>query len=179
MLDFIAEGIRTEVINGVGRFDLDLLKKTGRHAEAAGGGGRTGHAFLLVDEAESGTHEPILVSEADVAEILKAKAATFAGMKTLLDVRGKTFADVARFVLAGGFARHIDLESAIRIGLLPDIERNRFDVIGNGSLAGAFLALVDASATEAYARLADLPEVVELNLEKSFEPNFIDALTLS
>lgn len=177
ILDFIAEGARAGMINQVGRFEVDLLRRRGRYAEAGHGTG-AGHAFLLVDAASSGTGRPILVSERDVAEILKAKAATYAGMQTLLDVRGKTFLDVQRFVLAGGFARHIDIENAIRIGLLPDLPHERFDVIGNGSLAGAFLALVDASAMRSYEALSARPEIVELNLQKSFEPNFIDALTL-
>lgn len=177
VLEFISEGLHHGLINHVGRFDVDRLTASGRHVETAVGEGR-GHAFQLVDAAASGTGEAIYVSESDLAEILMAKAAIFAGMQTLLDVQGKTFADVQRLILAGGFARHIDLESAVRIGLLPDLPREHFDVIGNGSLAGAFLALVDGSAMTAYEHLATLPKVVELNLQKSFMPNCIDALAL-
>ena len=83
-----------------------------------------------------------------------------------------------RFCLAGGFARHINLQNAIFIGLLPEIPLDRFDVLGNGSLAGAMLALVDAEAMDAYQTVVKLPQVVELNRVASFENNFVDALAL-
>ena len=177
VIDFVADGLRCGLLNRMGRFDVDMLRASGRYLDDEVLCGRS-RSCLVVPAERSGTGRPIFVSERDLAEVLKAKAAIYAGMKTLLGAQGRAFADVARFCLAGGFARHIDLENAVCMGLLPEIPLERFDVIGNGSLAGAFLALVERGAPRAYEELARLPEVIELNLEPAFESNFVDALAL-
>ncbi len=176
-IDFIACGMRCGLINRMGRFNAEQLRDAGRYLEFEEMCGDM-KACVVVGAEQSASGEAIFVSEADVAQILKAKAAIYAGMKTLLEVRGRDFSSIRRFCLAGGFARHIDLPNAIFIGLLPEIPRDRFDVVGNGSLAGAMLALMDADAMDAYQTVAKLPRVVELNRVASFENNFIDALAL-
>ena len=176
-IDFIACGMRCGLINRMGRYNLEQLRVAGRHVRIEEMCGAV-NACVVVDAPQSASGEAIYVSEADVAQILKAKAAIFAGMKTLLGERNKRFPDIARFCLAGGFARHLNLQNAIFIGLLPELPHERFDVIGNGSLAGAMLPLVDAEAMDAYQKVVKLPQVVELNRVASFESNFVDALAL-
>jgi uncharacterized 2Fe-2S/4Fe-4S cluster protein (DUF4445 family) len=51
-----------------------------------------------------------------------------------------TFDDVARFYIAGAFGNHINIESAINIGLIPNIPRNKIIFAGNTSIKGAKLA---------------------------------------
>jgi uncharacterized 2Fe-2S/4Fe-4S cluster protein (DUF4445 family) len=176
-IDFIACGMRCGLINRMGRFNVEQLRDAGRYLRIEEMCGVI-HACVVAADPQASSEEAIYVSEADVAQVLKAKAAIYAGMKTLLGVRNKKFSDVERFCLAGGFARHINLQNAIFMGLLPEIPLDRFDLLGNGSLAGAMLALVDADAMNAYETVAKLPEVVELNRVASFENSFIDALAL-
>lgn len=173
IIDFIAEGFRCGLINFVGRYDIGLLKKKGCYESVNGI-----HACVLVQAEESATGESITVTEHDIAEILKAKAAIYAGFKTLVTERGKTVHEVARLILAGGFAKHINLENAISIGLLPDIGTEKYEVIGNGSLAGATLALLDRSAAQAYLDLIDQPKIVTLNLTATFTNYFQEALAI-
>jgi len=169
--------MRSGLINRMGRFNVEQLRDSGRYLKVEEMCGAI-HACVVANASQSSSGEAIYVSEADVAQILKAKAAIYAGIKTLLEVRSKAFADIKRFCLAGGFARHINLQNAVFIGLLPEIPLDRFDLLGNGSLAGAMLALVDADAINAYETVAKLPDVVELNRVASFENSFIDALGL-
>jgi hypothetical protein len=112
----------------------------------------------LVGARESGTGRPIFVSELDLEQILKAKAAVYAGVKTLLTSKGRSVAELDRLILAGGFAKYIDIENAIAIGMLPEMPRERIQVIGNGSLAGAYLALVDTSVTGIYEGTIKAPK---------------------
>ena len=177
LIDFIACGMRCGLINRMGRYNVDLLRASGRHLVIEEMCGSV-NACVIVNVRDSAGGEAIYVSEADVAQILKAKAAIYAGMKTLLRVRNRSFADIERLCLAGGFARHLNLRNAIAIGLLPQIRHDRVEVLGNGSLAGAMLTLVDADAMATYEKLVTLPEVVELNRVESFENDFIDALAL-
>lgn len=176
-IDFIACGCEAGLINEFGRYDLDLLRRMGRYVSFALRGHST-HACVLADASESGTGAAIVVTEADIAQVLKAKAAIYAGIKTLLQGRGRAARAIDRLILAGGFARHIRLERAIRIGLLPDVPVATVEVIGNGSLAGAVLALVDTSSRRAFVELMNRPAVVELNLAPDFAGHFAEALAI-
>ena len=62
--------------------------------------------------------------------------------------------------------------------MLPDVDIGRYEIIGNGSLAGAFLGLIDRGIWDDYDRLIDLPEVVELNLDEDFQDEYTFALFL-
>lgn len=173
IIDFIAEGFRTGLINWMGRYDIDLLKKMDRHATIGGM-----HACILVPAAETATGEAITITEHDIAEILKAKAAIYAGLKTLLAELGKTVHQIDRLILAGGFAKHIKLENAIAIGLLPDLALDRYEIIGNGSLAGAALTLLDQETHQAALDLIDRPRVLKLNQTAHFTNYYQEALAL-
>lgn len=187
IVDFIAEAFRAGFILPNGRFDLARLREAGRYLPVAPTETeksdpeflpRVVHGFLIVAPGKSGTGRPIVVSEFDVAEVLKAKAAIYAGIKTMLAELGRSVGDIHQLLLAGGFARHLRLSSAVAIGLLPELPPDRYIVMGNGSLAGAYLGLVDPPAMATMDTLADLPQKVELNLAESFQDHYIDALGL-
>lgn len=173
IIDFIAEGFRCGLINMMGRYDLDMLKTQGRYEKVLGM-----HACMLVAPELSATGESITVTEGDIAEILKAKAAIYGGLKSLLTELGKTVHEIDHIVLAGGFAKHINLENAICLGLLPDIGIDKYNVIGNGSLAGASLALLDQTTAQCYRDLIDMPKIVTLNQTDHFTNHFQEALAI-
>jgi uncharacterized 2Fe-2S/4Fe-4S cluster protein (DUF4445 family) len=180
IVDFIAEAFRAGFLNEMGRLEIDRVREAGcyRLIEKEGSYGSSTHAFVVVGERQSATGKEIVVTERDIAEVLKAKGAIYAGMQTLLEVAGHEFADLDRLVLAEGFARHLDLASAVWMGLLPELEPSRFEVIGNGSLAGAYMALVEESSWPSYQALGTIPKVVELNKTETFEDNYVSALCL-
>jgi uncharacterized 2Fe-2S/4Fe-4S cluster protein (DUF4445 family) len=173
IIDFIAEGFRCGLINAMGRYDVEMLKLNDRYESVAGM-----HACMLVSSELSATGESITITEHDIAEILKAKAAIYSGLKTLLAEQKKTVHDIDHIVLAGGFAKHINLENAICIGLLPDIGTEKYEVIGNGSLAGAALALLDQGTEKAYLEIIEKPEIVTLNQTDYFTNYFQEALAI-
>ena len=84
-------------------------------------------------------HEDIVLTEIDIENLIRTKAAIYAGCKVLLESVGLGFKDLEQVIIAGGFGRHLDLEKAIFIGLLPEIEIEKFIFVGNGSLLGARL----------------------------------------
>lgn len=174
IIDFIAEGFRQGLISPMGRFDLERLRQMDRYVQEEGM-----HACLLVPENASASGRPITVTEGDVAEILKAKAAIYGGLKSLLAELGCTIQGIDRLILAGGFARHIHLQNAITLGLLPDIALERIDVIGNGSLAGAALFLLNHQKTKTLGlELMDRPDVIWLNQMPHFTSHFEEALAI-
>jgi uncharacterized 2Fe-2S/4Fe-4S cluster protein (DUF4445 family) len=179
VIDLIAEGRRRGWINERGRFDLPRLESLGLLRQMQKYGNIV-HAILLADSDESGRDDlsPLYLTEVDVAEIIKAKAAVYAGAKALMDRMGKRWSDLDRIILSGGFAMHLRLRSAIGIGLLPDVPHAKYEMIGNGSLAGACGLALDESFQSNLTSLHRLPEVINLAETDEFEDHFIDALAL-
>lgn len=180
-------GVKPTGVCGSGYVDLlaagrrcCLLSPTGRFRPAIGLDEHfvdTPHGCALRLASGQG-RRPILVSEGDVARLLQAKAAVAAGILTLLGKHGLSPSDVKTLYLAGGFGMHVDLANAIACGLLPGFATGQIELVGNTSLAGATLALLDRNTLAELARARAGVEVVELNLDPGFENTYIDQLAL-
>lgn len=176
-VDFIASALKTGLLNMMGRFDLDRLKAAGRFV-ALDCQGMTVNACVLVPEKESGLDEAILITEFDISQILKAKAAVYAGIRTLLDRAGRGVNNIERLILAGGFAAHLRIPNAILLGLLPELPLEKFDVVGNGSLAGAYAALGVSNVWKNLQEISEKPDTCHLAETDQFNNRFVDALAL-
>lgn len=177
LIDFIAGAFEQGYLNSSGRYNYEELKKKNLLMEVPDCDGY-GIGVILAGALQTDIDGPIYISEQDIAQILQAKAAIYAGLKTLIQSQGFTFKEINKFILAGGFAKHINLKNAITMGLLPDIPLERIEVIGNGSLAGSFLTLIEPNALADMKEISKMPETIELNLEPEFQNNYIDALFL-
>lgn len=109
--------------------NIDRLKK-----------GEADVEYILVKAEHSATGHDITISEVDVINLLRAKGAIYAGMRTLVGEAGFDLSMVKQVIIAGSFGQSIDVEKAVTIGLLPDVQLDRFRFIGNSSLMGARLA---------------------------------------
>jgi uncharacterized 2Fe-2S/4Fe-4S cluster protein (DUF4445 family) len=160
-----------------------LLTPTGRFDPARWAALPAGHrctednerAVLVTAHTASGAPR---VSEVDVAVLLQAKAAIGAGIATLLEIAGIRAGEISRVYLAGGFGMHLNVPNAIAIGLLPEFRPEQVRVVGNTSLAGALLALIDRTTLDEMEALRGRVHVVELNLAGGFEDRYIEHLTL-
>ena len=167
-VDFLAEGRASGLLNERGRFSKAFGKETlawqasGRALRVATGAGQT----------------DIVVTESDIARLLQAKGAIAAGILTLLERTGLTPAQVKKVYLAGGFGLHLNRQHAIDCGLLPGFVPEQIEVVGNTSLAGAYLALLDCGALDEISRAGKKMEVIELNLDPGFEDRYIEQLSL-
>jgi uncharacterized 2Fe-2S/4Fe-4S cluster protein (DUF4445 family) len=134
--------------------------------------------YLLVPAHASGTEHDISVTETDFDNLLRAKAAVFAGCDLLLASAGMEFADLDQVVVAGGFGRFLDVESAVAIGLLPDLPRERFRFAGNASLAGSARALLSRTAQARRREIAGRMTYLDLSDEPAYMDRFTAALFL-
>jgi uncharacterized 2Fe-2S/4Fe-4S cluster protein (DUF4445 family) len=176
-VEALARAYEAGYVNELGRFDRNRLDDGTLFRQVISHGVPT-YGLVLCPASESGTKHDIFLTEYDISELLKAKAAIAAGIASLLAEEGIEAKDLGKILLAGGFARHLDIASAIAIGLLPDLPLDRFEIVGNGSLAGAWHCLLDSSALPACREIARMPTVLELNLLPDFEDCFIDNLSL-
>ncbi len=132
--------------------------------------GADGWEYIIAWAHDTMIGEDIVITEIDLDNLIRAKGAMFAGYQTLLESVGIGFAEVERVILAGNFGAHIDLERAIAIGLLPDVERERFYYLGNASMLGCRISLTD------HIRFRERTAVrrIMTNLELSDNFNFMN-----
>jgi uncharacterized 2Fe-2S/4Fe-4S cluster protein (DUF4445 family) len=168
-VDFVTQAFRHGLINRRGRITEEWKGSHLVHELRHGRG-------FLIDKGRGA--EPIVISEGDIACLLQAKAAIATGIVCLLRRFDLAPCEIATLYLAGGFGFHMNLSNLIGCGLLPGFTVEQVQVVGNTSLAGAYLALMDASAIAEMQRIADRIEMVELNLEPDFTSQYTDQLWL-
>jgi uncharacterized 2Fe-2S/4Fe-4S cluster protein (DUF4445 family) len=163
LISIVAELLEAGVIDQQGKFNRQPEHPRIRD-------GLDGYEYVLAWAKDSAVDEDIAITEVDLDNLMRAKGAMYAGYQTLLESVSMTFGDLDRVILAGNFGNYIDLEQAICIGLLPDIDRDRFYYLGNASLLGAQISLTN------HKRFLECNEVGKLitNMELSENPNFMN-----
>lgn len=132
--------------------------------------------FILVDEKDSGTGDPICLSQVDLNSLTSSKAAMYTILEVIVkNTAGLEFEDLQTFYVAGTFGSFINPVSAISIGMLPDIEIKTFEVLGNSSLGGAKILLKDPEAFERVMKIQKSITYIELNVNQEFMNMFSGA----
>lgn len=116
----------------------------------------------------------ITVTQGDIREVQLAKAAVAAGIDVLLDRAGIGPADLDEVVLTGGFGHHLAVESALRIGLLPEVDAERIRSTPNAAGAGAVRALLQREALPRMVEAAARTEYIELSGRPEFQERYVD-----
>jgi uncharacterized 2Fe-2S/4Fe-4S cluster protein (DUF4445 family) len=165
LIDIMAQLFKAGTIDKKGRiqdFNDERVRRTDQGSE-----------YVLVPSS-NGSKE-IKLSDDDLANILRTKAAVFAGCKVLLRSLERQFDDVEKVYVAGGFGNYIDVENAITIGLLPDLPRKRFKFIGNAALGGAVQCLLSAEKRKEAQAVYEALTYLELSTSNSFFDEFSSA----
>ena len=111
-------------------------------------------AAVYATAEESATGEALYFSQTDIHQYLDTKAAAYTMVECLLESAGVSMESLDRVYLSGAFTAHSDLESAITIGMFPDLPREKFTVIGNTSLDGARQILLQRGLAQQASQLA-------------------------
>ncbi len=178
-------------ICGSGLIDLvgELLRvgcidRTGNYIpEACGGRFRVGESgdreFLLFSHEETALGREIVLTEADISNLIHTKGSIYMAAECLLDEVGMTFPDLQHVYIAGGFGNYLKIDRAIAIGLLPDLPHDRFDFIGNGSVQGAKMAMLSEEAMAyVYERIAGAMTSIELSTHPKYMNEYSSTLFL-
>jgi len=120
----------------------------------------------------------VYISEDDIRNAILTKAAIYSASASLVKGLGVTMNDVERIYIAGGFGNFINTESAIAIGMLPDVPRERFVYLGNASLAGAKHALLSSSVRTRISDAFKRATYVDLGSDPTFSDEYMSALFL-
>lgn len=157
------------VIDRTGRYKTDLETPRLRRRDVGG-------EFVLAWAGETGHGEDIVLTGSDVQNLLRAKAAVYAGLRSMLAAVGLEQDALGRILIAGGFGRFLPLRDAITIGMLPDVPLECYGYVGNSSLRGARAALLSGRRLAEIGATARKTAYLDLGDGTRFMNEFVSAL---
>ncbi|MDD5005906.1 MAG: ASKHA domain-containing protein [Candidatus Omnitrophica bacterium] len=164
-IDLLAELLKTGIIDKNGKFNTNKANTRIRDGEQ-------GKEFVVANKKDS----DIVITEADIENIKRAKAAIFSAASVLVRHMGLEFSAIEQIFIAGGFGTYLDIEKSITIGLLPDLDRKKFSFIGNSSLAGSREILLSSDALQKSQDIAKKMTYFELSTDATYMDEYVAAL---
>ena len=171
LIDLLAELFKAGVVDKRGKFHQDLGTNRVRRGEY-------GWEFVVAWAKTTAVGRDIVLTEVDIDNLMRAKAAVYAGITTLAHSVGVDLADLKEIMIAGSFGNYIKVEEAVTIGLLPDLPVDKFKFVGNGSLLGAAKGAVSRRILGAAAEITRSMSYMELSADNSFMDKYVSALFL-
>jgi uncharacterized 2Fe-2S/4Fe-4S cluster protein (DUF4445 family) len=171
LIDTLAELFLTGVIDERGKVNTELDTPRARMSDSGG-------EYVLAWADESGTNRDIVITDVDIDNLMRAKAAVFAGINVMLEEVGMTVDMVEEILIAGAFGRYLEIDKAIIIGLLPDVDTEKIKFVGNGSLLGSYLMALSKNLIEEGDRIANMMTYLELSTNPKFMDQYMAALFL-
>ncbi|MBI5231111.1 MAG: DUF4445 domain-containing protein [Coriobacteriales bacterium] len=171
LIDGVSELFLSGAIDRSGKFTTDTGSARIRRGEH-------GHEYVLVHAEESGTGGDIVLTETDIENLMRAKAAIFAGINVLVESLDLTLDAIEEIVVAGGFGHYLDLERVMALGMFPELPTEHFAFLGNSSLSGARLAAASRKMLEKTSRVAEAMTYLELSVNAGFMEMYTSSLFL-
>jgi uncharacterized 2Fe-2S/4Fe-4S cluster protein (DUF4445 family) len=174
LIDLLGELFTTGVVDRSGRIDRRLADVTPRVRTNGNGVAQ----YVVAFDHEAGADHDIVLTESDVTSLMRAKAAIYAGYSVLCRSVGVQLDQVEQILIGGAFGQYLDVEKAIRIGLLPDLPVERFHFLGNTSVMGAYTALLCVNMRHDVLDVAAKMTYLELSADNTFMNDYTSALFL-
>jgi len=169
LIDLLSEMFLTGLMNEKGKINTDLPTERVRSKEA-------GAEYVLVWAEDSATRRDIVITDVDIDNLMRAKAAVYAGIEILLSSMGMDASMIDELLIAGAFGRYLEVDKAVTIGLLPDIGYDKIKFVGNGSLLGAHLAALSKEMMSKANDIARQMTYLELSMNPGFMDHYMSAL---
>ena len=167
IIDIIAELFRCGIINAKGLF----VREGERVRRDEHGMGR----YVLAFENESETGREVAINEVDIDNFIRAKGAIFSAIDTLLTSVDMTVDMIDHVYVAGGIGSGINMKNAVNIGMLPDVELEKYSYIGNSSLTGAYAMVLSDQADAKCAEVGANMTYLELSTYPGYMDSFVAA----
>jgi uncharacterized 2Fe-2S/4Fe-4S cluster protein (DUF4445 family) len=171
LLSLLAEMFLIGLVDKAGKVNTSLPTSRVRDGEHGG-------EYVLTWGAETAHGRDIVITHVDIDNLLRAKAAIYAGFSVLAESVGVSLESVEQVLIGGAFGQYINVEKAVEIGLLPDMPWDRFYFLGNTAVRGAYLALLDRQVRLRVREIASRMTYIELSADNSFYDAFMAALFL-
>ncbi len=171
LIALLAEMFAAGVIDKSGNVNLRLPTSRVRQGEH-------GAEYVVAWAGETAIGKDIVITAVDIDNLMRAKAAIYAGFSVLARSVGLSLTDVGQVLIGGAFGQYINVEKAIQIGMLPDLPYDRFHFLGNTSVRGAYMALLSHEARRQVVKVAKMMTYLELSADNTFFDEFNAALFL-
>ncbi|MEJ2037821.1 MAG: ASKHA domain-containing protein [Desulfosarcinaceae bacterium] len=159
------------VINNQGKFDRERGTERIREDNNV-------YEYVLAYQPNTQIDRDIVINEIDIENLIRAKGAIYSGCMTLLQEVGMSFEDVEQIILAGGLGSYIDLEKAMIIGLLPEIDPQKVTYVGNASLLGARMSALTNKIRQVVVGVTNMMTNFELSETTSYMDHYVASLFL-
>jgi len=172
LIDLMAEMFTRGIIDRKARINdlgIDLIRDTDE-----------GRVYVIErrEKLSAGASDDLVMTDPDLQNILRTKAAIFSACSVLLRKTGMSMDSLHSMIIAGGFGYNIDIDRAITLGMFPDVSRKKYKFIGNGSVAGARLALLSEKRRKEATDIFEKMTYLELSVDNDFYNEFSSSLFL-
>ncbi len=171
LISLLAELFIAGVMDKSGNVNLNLPTKRVRK-------GDHGAEYVVAWADETAIGEDIVITKVDVDNLMRAKAAIYAGFSILASSVGLTLDDVEQVLIGGAFGQYINVSNAVRIGLLPDKPFDSFQFLGNTSVRGAYMSLLSRDMRQRVTEVGQMMTYLELSADNTFFDEFNAAMFL-
>jgi uncharacterized 2Fe-2S/4Fe-4S cluster protein (DUF4445 family) len=171
LIDIIGELYLKGVIDRKGKFNKDIGNRYLQCVDKD-------CVYIIERKENTKTGDDIYISETDINNLVRAKAAVYSGIRTLLDEIGLTVNDIDKIYIAGGLGKNINIKNSIIIGMLPDVDINKYSFLGNTAVAGAYLSLLSEDMYKQTSEIANKITYIELSMNMKFMDRYVAGLFL-
>ena len=131
--------------------------------------------YVIAFPEESETGREVAINEVDIDNFIRAKGAIFSAIDTLLTSVDMTVDMIDHVYVAGGIGSGINMKNAVNIGMLPDVELEKYSYIGNSSLTGAYAMVLSDQADAKCAEVGANMTYLELSTYPGYMDSFVAA----
>ena len=166
LIDLLCEMFRNGMVDSLGKINTEpkipYIRK-----------GIDGYEYVVVPAEETAIGKDIVITEKDIQNLIDSKAAACSAIGVILKKMRLTVFDIEQMFICGAFASYLDPNSAVAIGLIPELPNAEITYLGNGAVAGAYLALVSVKYRYEAEEIAKLTTYFDLLKD----PDFMDEYT--
>jgi len=171
MIDLISEMMLTGIINQNGKFNTNIdhpriIKED------------YDIAYIIAYANETDVERDICFTETDIENLMRSKGAIYAGFIVLLNQAGLDFSMLDQIIITGGFGKYLNIEKAINIGLLPELDMDKFKYMGNSSIAGAYMCLLSEKFRKEARNISNNMTYIDFSSNNQYMDEFTSALFL-
>lgn len=168
-ISLISEMFKKGLINRDGKINTSLKTKKIRK-------GDTEFEYVVVPKSKACCEYDIVIKDSDIENIKRSKGAIFSAVSVLIKKFDLTFDNVEKIYIAGGFGTFLDIDSAVSIGLLPDVDRKKFKFVGNSSLIGAREILLSYDTMKRAEEIAKKMTYIDLSKDTGYMDEYVSSL---
>lgn len=157
-----------------------IIDFTGKLVEGAHGVKNTeyGPGYMLVPASDTETGLDIMITKQDMAYLMDTKAAICGAISVLIMKYRLKITDIRHVYLAGAFGTFGSVDKMTEFGIIPEFPNAEFHRIGNGSLTGAFRALLSTDVRQRAVKIAERMAYIDLLVDTDFIDEYWAALRI-